>query len=259
MLSMRLSYWPLSRRAARNENWPDALAAQSRVGLRTLAVRWARWIHGPLPPTRRNTLGSRNIPPYSRVGLVAPDFQLHITRPRNPAARRGRWVFLESEQQSAYPRSSPHRIASFCSVSRLGKAADSGSGDFIILSPSKLFAKRGRRFPRSAADLNRDAVQFRFLEVLNPTYKPGDPSVGGQRTLSGKTVQVPGGLRPHPQGVVGDSQPSAARSRNMRFLSVEPPLFLDEGHPMGQVGQLAGGDSPNFSVVAAARFSFRSS
>jgi hypothetical protein len=28
---------------------------------------------------------------------------------------------------------------------------------------------------------------------------------------------------------------------------------------MGQVGQLAGGDSPNFSVVAAARFSFRSS
>jgi hypothetical protein len=28
---MRLSYWPLGRRAARNENWPDALAAQSRV------------------------------------------------------------------------------------------------------------------------------------------------------------------------------------------------------------------------------------
>jgi hypothetical protein len=29
---MGLSYWPLGRRAARNENWPHALAAQSWVG-----------------------------------------------------------------------------------------------------------------------------------------------------------------------------------------------------------------------------------
>src|SRR4051812_15942482 len=50
--------------------------------------------------------------------------------------------------------------------------------------------------------------------------------VGGQRTLSGKTVQVPGGLRPHPPGVVGDTRPSAARSRNMRMSRVQPLLFF---------------------------------
>src|SRR5437879_1368000 len=41
-----------------------------------------------------------------------------------------------------------------------------------------------------------------------------------------KTVQVPGGLHPHPQEVVGDSRPSAALSRNMRRSIVEPLLFF---------------------------------
>jgi hypothetical protein len=57
-----------------------------RLGL-FLARNLPGWAPAPATPGVRLI---RNIPPYSRVGLATPDFQLHITGQRDPAARRGR-------------------------------------------------------------------------------------------------------------------------------------------------------------------------